>query len=104
VEFFYCQKSRGTVADQQTIDAAASMTAVTAKTAVAGGVAGVITSVGGLDIGLLISIFAAIGGLVVSFFGFLVTWYYKSKADQRAQELHEIELMKEKGECDVKQD
>lgn len=90
--------------DQQTIDAAASMTAAAAKTTVAGGIAGVFTWASGLDVGLLISIFAAIGGLVVSFFGFLVTWYYKHKADQRAQELHEIELMKEKGECDVKQD
>lgn len=104
MEFFYCQKSGETVADQQTIDAAASMTAAAAKTTVAGGVAGVFTWASGLDVGLLISIFAAIGGLVVSFFGFLVTWYYKYKADQRAQELHEIELKKEKGECDVKQD
>ena len=93
------------MADQQAIDTAASMTAMAAKTAVAGGATGVFTWLGGLDIGLLISIFAAISGLLVSVFGSVVTWYYKYKAEQRGQEIHALEMKKiEKGGRDVEQD
>ena len=92
------------VSDQQVIDAATVVTNEAVKGTVVSSGVGLFSWALGLDPVVLISIVAAIGGLVISFLGFLVTWYYKYKEDKRAAELHEIEKVKALEQCDVKQD
>lgn len=42
--------------------------------------------------GLSANEFAALGGLCVAVIGLVVQWYYKAKADRRAQRLHAARL------------
>ena len=58
----------------------------------------------GLDPVTIIGLVIGLSGLLVSILSFLINWHYKQKEDQRAQELHEFELMLRKGKCNVKQD
>lgn len=92
------------MSDQQVIDVATTVTNEAVKGTVVSSGVGIFSWAMGLDPVALIGIIAAIGGLIVSFSGFFVTWYYKHKADKRAAELHEIEKMKALEQCDVKQD
>lgn len=41
---------------------------------------------------LLSSEFAVLAGLILGVAGFLVNWYYKHKADRRAQREHEARM------------
>ncbi|HEO1785483.1 holin [Acinetobacter baumannii] len=86
---------------QTAIEASAAVTSASSKTAVTGGGVSFLGWASGLDPMTLLGVCAGLGGLLVSLFSFFVTWYYKYKADQRADELHQIALRKGNGECNV---
>ena len=86
---------------QTAIEASAAVTSASSKTAVAGGGVSFLGWASGLDPMTLLGVCIGLGGLLVSLFSFFVTWYYKSKADRRADELHQIALRKGNGECNV---
>lgn len=86
---------------QTAIEANAAVTSASSKTAVAGGGVSFLGWALGLDPMTLLGVVIGLGGLLVSIFSFFVTWYYKSKADQREAELHRIALRKANGECNV---
>lgn len=86
---------------QTAIEASAAVTSASSKTAVAGGGVSFLGWASGLDPVTLLGVCVGLGGLLVSLFSFFVTWYYKSKADQREAELHQIALRKANGECNV---
>lgn len=86
---------------QTAIEASAAVTSASSKTAVAGGGVSFLGWASGLDPMTLLGVCIGLGGLLVSLFSFFVTWYYKSKADQRADELHKITVRKANGECNV---
>ena len=86
---------------QTAIEASAAVTSASSKTAVAGGGMSFLGWASGLDPMTLLGVCVGLGGLLVSLFSFFVTWYYKSKADQREAELRRIALRKANGECNV---
>ena len=86
---------------QTAIEASAAVTSASSKTAVAGGGVSFLGWASGLDPMTLLGVCVGLGGLLVSIFSFFVTWYYKYKADQRVDELHQIALRKGNGECNV---
>lgn len=86
---------------QTAIEASAAVTSASSKTAVAGGGVSFLGWASGLDPMTLLGVCVGLGGLLVSLFSFFVTWYYKYKADQRADELHQLALRKGNGECNV---
>lgn len=86
---------------QTAIEASAAVTSASSKTAVAGGGVSFLGWASGLDPMTLLGVCVGLGGLLVSLFSFFVTWYYKYKADQRADELHQLTLRKGNGECNV---
>lgn len=86
---------------QTAIEASAAVTSASSKTAVAGGGVSFLGWASGLDPMTVLGVCVGLGGLLVSLFSFFVTWYYKSKADQREAELHQIAVRKANGECNV---
>lgn len=86
---------------QTAIEASVAVTSASSKTTLAGGGVSFLGWASGLDPMMLLGVVIGLGGLLVSIFSFFVTWYYKSKADQREAELHRIELRKANGECNV---
>lgn len=89
---------------QGIIETTGVVTSSAVKTSVVGGGASIIGKFTGLDPVTIIGLAIGLLGLMVSIFSFLINWHYKNKEDQRAQELHELELMARKGKCNVKQD
>ena len=87
---------------QGIIETTGVVTSSAVKTSVVGGGASILGKFTGLDPVTIIGLAIGLLGLLVSVFSFLINWHYKKKEDQRAQELHEFELMLRKGECDVK--
>ncbi|ESK41095.1 hypothetical protein P256_00080 [Acinetobacter nectaris CIP 110549] len=92
---------------QQIVDTA--NTVFTNKTTVAGGItttgASLVSAIAQLDIVAKIGISIALLSLSFTVFSFLMNWYYKYKEDQykrnqdrRAEELHQLELLKKKAE------
>ncbi len=92
---------------QQIVDTA--NTVFTNKTTVAGGItttgASLFSAIAQLDIVAKIGISIALLSLSFTVFSFLMNWYYKYKEDQykrnqdrRAEELHQLELLKKKAE------
>ncbi|WP_155756723.1 phage holin family protein [Acinetobacter nectaris] len=84
-------------------------TVFTNKTTVAGGItttgASLVSAIAQLDIVAKIGISIALLSLSFTVFSFLMNWYYKYKEDQykrnqdrRAEELHQLELLKKKAE------
>ena len=87
---------------QGIIETTGVVTSSAVKTSVVGGGASILGKFTGIDPVTIIGLAIGLLGLLVSVFSFLINWHYKKKEDQRAQELHEFELMLRKGECDVK--
>lgn len=88
---------------QAIIETTGVVTSSAVKTSVVGGGASILGKLTGLDPVTIIGLAIGLAGLLVSVFSFLINWHYKKKEDQRAQELHEFELMLRKGKCDVKE-
>ena len=88
---------------QGIIETTGVVTSSAVKTSVVGGGASILGKFTGLDPVTIIGLAIGLLGLLVSVFSFLINWHYKKKEDQRAQELHEFELMLRKGKCDVKE-
>ncbi|MHA3063079.1 hypothetical protein [Acinetobacter sp. ANC 4641] len=57
-----------------------------------------------LDLGFLIGVGIGLAGLFISFLNFLSNRQFQKRKDKREQELHELEMKKLSGECDVEQD
>ena len=89
---------------QGIIETTGVVTSSAVKTSVVGGGASILGKFTGLDPVTIIGLAIGLLGLLVSVFSFLINWHYKKKEDQRAQELHEFELMLRRGKCDVEQD
>ena len=89
---------------QGIIETTGVVTSSAVKTSVVGGGASILGKFTGIDPVTIIGLAIGLLGLLVSVFSFLINWHYKKKEDQRAQELHEFELMLRKGKCNVKQD
>lgn len=89
---------------QGIIETTGVVTSSAVKTSVVGGGASIVGKFTGLDPVTIIGLAIGLLGLMVSVFSFLINWHYKKKEDQRAQELHEFELMARKGKCNVEQD
>lgn len=85
---------------QQIVDTA--NTVFTNKTTVAGGItttgASLVSAIAQLDIVAKIGITIALLSLSFTVFSFLMNWYYRYKEDRRAEELHQLELLKKKAE------
>ena len=88
---------------QGIIETTGVVTSSAVKTSVVGGGASILGKFTGLDPVTIIGLAIGLLGLLVSVFSFLINWHYKKKEDQRAQELHEFELMLRRGKCDVKE-
>lgn len=88
---------------QGIIETTGVVTSSAVKTSVVGGGASILGKFTGLDPVTIIGLAIGLLGLLVSVFSFLINWHYKKKEDQRAQELHEFELMLRNGKCDVKE-
>lgn len=88
---------------QGIIETTGVVTSSAVKTSVVGGGASILGKFTGIDPVTIIGLAIGLLGLLVSVFSFLINWHYKKKEDQRAQELHEFELMLRKGKCDVKE-
>lgn len=80
--------------DQRIIDTASSVASVSSKTTMGLSGASILAWLANLDLLALIGLCIGLGGFLISLSGFLINWYYKAKENQRAQELHEIELKK----------
>ena len=89
---------------QAIIETTGAVTSSAVKTSVVRGSASILGKITGLDPVTIIGLAIGLSGLLVSILSFLINWHYKQKEDQRAQELHEFELMLRKGKCNVKQD
>ena len=88
---------------QAIIETTGVVTSSAVKTSVFGGGASILGKFTGLDPVTIIGLAIGLLGLLVSIFSFLINWHYKKKEDQRAQELHEFELMLRRGKCDAKE-
>lgn len=55
-----------------------------------------------LDLGFLIGVCIGATGLLISFLNFLSNRKFQKRRDKREQELHDLEVKKLKGKCDVK--
>ena len=78
---------------QGIIETTGVVTSSAVKTSVVGGGASILGKFTGIDPVTIIGLAIGLLGLLVSVFSFLINWHYKKKEDQRAQELHEFELM-----------
>lgn len=81
------------------IETSNAVTAIAAKTTVAGGLATASANFFGLDPITFIGIVAGIGGLLVSIFSFLINWHYKRQEDKRAEELHRLKKLRYTGDA-----
>jgi hypothetical protein len=55
-----------------------------------------------LDLGFLIGVCIGATGLLISFLNFLSNRKFQKRRDNREQELHDLEVKKLRGACDVK--
>ena len=55
------------------------------------------------DWGFLIGVGIGLAGLIISLMNFLSNRQFQKRKDEREQELHELEMQKLNGECNVKQ-
>jgi hypothetical protein len=55
------------------------------------------------DWGFLIGVGIGLAGLIISLMNFLSNRQFQKRKDKREQELHELEMQKLNGECNVKQ-
>lgn len=54
------------------------------------------------DWGFLIGVGIGLAGLIISFMNFLSNRQFQKQKDKREQEIHELEMKKLQGQCDVK--
>ena len=57
-----------------------------------------------LDFIAVISICVAVVGLIISVCNFFVNLFFQHRKNRREQEIHELEVKKLRGQCNVKQD
>ncbi|SDB87069.1 hypothetical protein [Acinetobacter boissieri] len=85
---------------QQLLDTAS--TAFTSKTTITAAYtttgAGIVSAISQLDVVAKIGISIALVSLAFTAFSFFMNWRYKHKQDQRADELHRLEIEKKKAE------
>lgn len=55
------------------------------------------------DWGFLIGVGIGLAGLIISLMNFLSNRQFQKRKDEREQELHELEMQKLNGECNVKE-
>ena len=99
---FYCQNLGG-VMSETTAAVAETSAAIAGKvTTVTGTSVTLVSWAASLDWGFLIGVGIGLAGLLISLMNFLSNRQFQKRKDKREQELHELEMQKLNGECNVK--